>query len=99
MPRWWMPMRRRFDDVFAALETSYAENVTDEFVVPAVLGDYAGMADGDALLFANFRADRAREISLALLDQGFEGFRTRARMVKFTAAAGHDGIFRSAEAA
>ena len=46
----------------------------DEFVVPAVLGDYAGMADGDALLFANFRADRAREISLALLDQGFEGF-------------------------
>ena len=66
---------------------SYAENVTDEFVVPCVLGDYAGMQDGDALLFANFRADRAREISAALLDQGFEGFK-RARIVQFAAAAG-----------
>jgi 2,3-bisphosphoglycerate-independent phosphoglycerate mutase len=78
---------RRFDDVFAALEASYAEDVTDEFVVPAVLGDYAGMADGDAMLFANFRADRAREISLALLDKGFAGFE-RSRKVKFSAAAG-----------
>ena len=77
----------RHSDIFAALDASYAADVTDEFVVPAVLGDYAGMADGDALLFANFRADRAREISLALLDQGFAGF-ARARVVKFAAAAG-----------
>jgi 2,3-bisphosphoglycerate-independent phosphoglycerate mutase len=78
---------RRHGDVFAALEASYADDVTDEFVVPAVLGDYAGMADGDALLFANFRADRAREISLALLDPGFQGFE-RNRVVAFSAAAG-----------
>ncbi len=77
----------RRDDVFAALDASYAENVSDEFVIPAVLGDYAGMADGDALLFANFRADRAREISLALLDQGFQAF-PRSRAIKFSAAAG-----------
>ncbi len=73
-------------DVFAALETSYADGITDEFVIPAVLGDYAGMGDGDALLFANFRADRAREISLALLDPGFDGFE-RDRVVDFSAAA------------
>lgn len=77
----------RHTDIFAALDASYAENVTDEFVLPAVLGDYAGMTDGDALLFANFRADRAREISLALLDPGFEGFK-RDRVIKFGAAAG-----------
>jgi 2,3-bisphosphoglycerate-independent phosphoglycerate mutase len=77
----------RHADVFAALDASYAENVTDEFVIPAVLGDYAGMADGDALLFANFRADRAREICLSLLDGGFQGFH-RDRVVKFSAAAG-----------
>ena len=77
----------RHTDVFAALDVSYAENVTDEFVIPAVLGDYAGMGDGDAMLFANFRADRAREISLALLDPGFQGF-ARNRVVKFSAAAG-----------
>ncbi|HKB97016.1 MAG TPA: hypothetical protein VKB94_09205, partial [Rhizomicrobium sp.] len=47
---------RRFDDAFAALDESYAEGITDEFVVPAILGDYAGVEDGDALLFANFRA-------------------------------------------
>jgi 2,3-bisphosphoglycerate-independent phosphoglycerate mutase len=78
---------QRFDDVFAALDFSYGEKVTDEFVVPKVLGDYAGMADGDAMLFANFRADRAREISLALLDPAFSGF-ARSRTVKFAAAAG-----------
>src|SRR4051794_37097221 len=78
---------RRFGDAFAALDASYADNVTDEFVVPCVLGDYAGMEDGDAMLFANFRADRAREISAALLDKGFEGF-ARARLISFGAAAG-----------
>jgi 2,3-bisphosphoglycerate-independent phosphoglycerate mutase len=78
---------RRFDDAFAALDASYAEGVTDEFVVPAVLGDYAGMADGDSMLFANFRADRAREISLALLEKDFPNIQ-RARVVRFSAAAG-----------
>ena len=78
---------RRFDDAFAALDSSYADDVTDEFVVPCILGDYAGVEDGDALLFANFRADRAREISTALLDKGFDGF-NRARVVSFSAAAG-----------
>ncbi len=77
----------RFADAKDALAASYAENVTDEFVVPCVLGDYAGVTDGDALLFANFRADRAREISLALLDPAFTGF-ARARTVAFSAAAG-----------
>jgi 2,3-bisphosphoglycerate-independent phosphoglycerate mutase len=77
----------RHTDIFAALDSSYAENIGDEFVIPTVLGDYAGMGDGDALLFANFRADRAREISLALLDPGFQGFE-RSRVVKFSAAAG-----------
>ena len=78
---------RRFDDVFAALDASYAEDVTDEFVVPSVLGSYAGVEDGDVLLFANFRADRAREICTALLDKGFEGF-SRPRMAHFGSAAG-----------
>ncbi len=78
---------QRFADVFEALQASYDHDLGDEFVVPAVLGDYEGMSDGDALLFANFRADRAREISLALLDKGFAGF-SRDRMVGFCASAG-----------
>ena len=78
---------RRFEDCFAALDASYAANVTDEFLLPAVLGDYAGVSDGDVLLFANFRADRAREICTALLDPGFHDF-ARPRVAKFAAAAG-----------
>jgi 2,3-bisphosphoglycerate-independent phosphoglycerate mutase len=78
---------RRFDDALAAIDSSYKDDVTDEFVVPLVLGDYAGMRDGDALLFVNFRADRAREISTALLDKGFDGFK-RDRLIAFSAAAG-----------
>jgi 2,3-bisphosphoglycerate-independent phosphoglycerate mutase len=77
----------RHIDAFAALAASYDQNVTDEFLLPTVLGDYAGMSDGDGFLFANFRADRAREISLALLDRGFQNFE-RTRVVNFSAAAG-----------
>jgi 2,3-bisphosphoglycerate-independent phosphoglycerate mutase len=77
----------RFSDAYTAVEKSYQAGVTDEFVVPCAIGDYAGMSDNDALIFANFRADRAREISLALLDPGFSGF-TRDRVVHFSAAAG-----------
>jgi 2,3-bisphosphoglycerate-independent phosphoglycerate mutase len=74
-------------DADSAIERSYQNGITDEFVLPVVIGDYAGVSDGDALLFANFRADRAREISTALLDPGFEGF-ARTRVAKFSAAAG-----------
>jgi 2,3-bisphosphoglycerate-independent phosphoglycerate mutase len=74
-------------DAQTAVTDSYKAGVTDEFVKPSVVGEYAGMSDGDGFLFANFRADRAREISLALLDRNFEGFK-RARVVRFSAAAG-----------
>jgi 2,3-bisphosphoglycerate-independent phosphoglycerate mutase len=77
----------KFDTPELAITQSWEANVTDEFIVPCVIGDYAGASDGDALIFANFRADRAREISLALLDPGFAGFE-RARVVHFSAAAG-----------
>ena len=57
-----------------AVEASYKDGVTDEFVVPCIIGDYKGFEDGDAVLMANFRADRAREILYALADKEFDGF-------------------------
>ena len=77
----------RHRDPKTAIESSYASGVNDEFVVPCVIGDYAGAADGDALLFGNFRPDRAREISTALLDPDFSGF-ARTRRPSFCFAAG-----------
>ena len=70
-----------------AVDRSYARAQTDEFVKPTVLPGYRGMADGDGILMANFRADRARQILTALLDPAFDGFK-RKRTVTFAAAAG-----------
>ncbi|MBM3565301.1 MAG: 2,3-bisphosphoglycerate-independent phosphoglycerate mutase [Alphaproteobacteria bacterium] len=58
----------------AVVEAAYARGETDEFVQPAPVGDYRGIGDGDGLLMANFRADRAREILAALADPAFKAF-------------------------
>ena len=78
---------KRFDDAVEAIKVSYAEKVSDEFVVPAVIGDYQGFEDGDAVLMANFRADRAREILYALADKEFTGFE-RKKTVELSMAVG-----------
>jgi 2,3-bisphosphoglycerate-independent phosphoglycerate mutase len=62
----------------AALELAYARGENDEFVKPTVVREGFRIEDGDALVFMNFRADRAREISHAFVDKDFNGFaRTR----------------------
>ncbi|MCA9510832.1 MAG: 2,3-bisphosphoglycerate-independent phosphoglycerate mutase, partial [Myxococcales bacterium] len=53
-------------DAMAAVERAYARDETDEFVAPTCVDGGAAIADGDAVLFFNFRADRAREITNAL---------------------------------
>ncbi|NLC38021.1 MAG: 2,3-bisphosphoglycerate-independent phosphoglycerate mutase [Clostridia bacterium] len=63
----------------AAVEQSYEEKVTDEFVVPTVIVDAAGIPKatiqpGDGVVFFNFRADRAREITRAFIEEDFDGF-------------------------
>ena len=76
-----------FADAASVIDDAYGRGVTDEFIVPARVGAYAGMADGDSLLCFNFRADRVREILDALVDPAFDGF-ARPRAVRFAAAAG-----------
>jgi 2,3-bisphosphoglycerate-independent phosphoglycerate mutase len=59
----------------AAVDASYAVGKDDEFVEPVVIEGYTGVDVGkDAALFFNFRADRAREITAALTQAGFDGF-------------------------
>lgn len=76
-----------FADAASALDDAYGRGITDEFVVPAAIGSYKGMRDGDALLCFNFRADRVRELLGALLDPAFTGF-ARPRTIRFSAALG-----------
>jgi 2,3-bisphosphoglycerate-independent phosphoglycerate mutase len=70
---------RQFPDAHAAIAAAYAEGVTDEFIMPAVLGAYGGMRDGDGLLSFNFRSDRIREILGAVLQPDFTGFARPSR--------------------
>jgi len=74
-------------DPLAGIQAAYDKGETDEFIKPVVVGGYGGMTDGDGVLMANFRADRAREILSSLLDPDFDGF-ARRRVVSFAGAAG-----------
>lgn len=65
----------KFDDAGELIEKSYAEGVTDEFIVPAVSNGYrAGVKNGDSVIFYNFRPDRAREITKAFISKQCDGF-------------------------
>ncbi len=61
-----------------ALEAAYSRDENDEFVAPTAIVDADGnsvsLNDGDALIFMNFRADRARQISRSFTDPSFDGF-------------------------
>lgn len=58
----------------SALEAAYRREQNDEFVQPTVIGEFDGVHDGDAVLFVNFRADRARQLTRAFLEPAFPGF-------------------------
>jgi 2,3-bisphosphoglycerate-independent phosphoglycerate mutase len=57
-----------------AIGSSYEREETDEFVKPTVIGDYDGVVEGDVAIFINFRPDRARQLTRALAEPGFEEF-------------------------
>jgi 2,3-bisphosphoglycerate-independent phosphoglycerate mutase len=62
-----------------AVAAAYEAGKTDEFIPPAVIGDYAGARDGDGFFCLNFRADRAREILRAVAQPSFTHFDVRDR--------------------
>ncbi|MGN6380424.1 MAG: 2,3-bisphosphoglycerate-independent phosphoglycerate mutase [Gaiellales bacterium] len=66
----------RADDAAAAVRASYEHGVTDEFVEPVVIGDPAAgrIRSGDSVIFFNFRPDRAREMTRALIEPDFAEF-------------------------
>ena len=64
-------------DPVSAVKKSYEEGVTDEFIVPTVCAENAGIRADDSVIFFNFRPDRAREITRTLVDPGFSSFERR----------------------
>ena len=80
-----------------AIDASYAAGVTDEFVEPVAIqagGATALVRDGDAVIFYNFRADRARQITRAFMDDDFQGFERNPRpRVHYTCMSRYDESF------
>ncbi len=68
------------DDPVKAIEESYANGVTDEFVIPIVADKNGTVKENDSLIFFNFRPDRAREITRTFVDPDFKGFERRNGM-------------------
>jgi 2,3-bisphosphoglycerate-independent phosphoglycerate mutase len=71
-------------DPIAYIESQYAADVTDEFVAPVSVlheGKRIRIEDGDSIIFFNFRPDRGRELSHALIDADFDGF-SRSRVLR-----------------
>ncbi len=64
-----------FDSSASAIEAAYQQGQTDEFVEPCIIGEPVPICDGDGIIFFNFRADRAREISRAFTTADFDGFK------------------------
>lgn len=62
------------DSAVAGLKASYEAGKNDEFVPPTVIGDSVSVEDGDAIIFMNFRADRARQLTQVFVDKSFDGF-------------------------
>ncbi len=75
----------RYASAAEAITASYDEKVSDEFVIPCVIGDYRGMQDGDGVMMANYRTDRAREITRMMLQPDFD-MAPRSRVIQFADA-------------
>ncbi len=64
----------RYPTALDALDAAYARDENDEFVVPTIVGEPRPIRDGDAVIFFNFRPDRARQMTMALSDPAFAEF-------------------------
>ena len=86
------------EEPLKAIQDYYAQNVTDEFMLPVVLGERENgrlsgrIKDGDGVIFFNFRADRGREMSFALTDPNFKEFPTCVKVRLTTMCWYHDNL-------
>lgn len=77
-------------DPVHAMQASYDKGVTDEFVLPVVVTEGGNVRPGDSVIFANFRPDRAREITRAIVDPAFDGFPTETLGTHFVCMTQYD---------
>ena len=94
----------KYTSATVAIEESYQKEVFDEFVKPTVITNKAGepiatIKSGDSVIFFNFRPDRAREITRALVDKEFDGFDTEKLDLYFVCMTPYDETMPNVEVA
>ena len=84
-----------------AIEASYADDKTDEFVLPCVTCEGGRVQDGDTVIFMNFRPDRARQMTRIFCDDAFTGFERRGgrKQVNYVCMAEYDATMPNCEVA
>ena len=84
-----------------AIEASYADDKTDEFVLPCVTCEGGRVQDGDTVIFMNFRPDRARQMTRIFCDDAFIGFERRGgrKQVHYVCMAEYDATMPNCEVA
>jgi len=80
-------------DAQAYVAKSYEKKIYDEFLEAVALNGYEGMQEGDAVVMANFRSDRAREITMALGNKEFDGFERKYLPLNITTLTKYDASF------
>ena len=86
-------------DPVHAVRESYAGGVTDEFVEPVVCDAEGSISDNDSVIFFNFRPDRARELTRALVDPEFSGFTRQLFPLTFVCTTEYDASMPNVEVA
>ncbi len=93
----------KFTSVSAAIENSYQKEIFDEFVVPTVIcnneGPIATISENDSVIFFNFRPDRARQITRAIVDENFDGFERKYFKTYFVTFTNYDSTIPNVEVA
>jgi 2,3-bisphosphoglycerate-independent phosphoglycerate mutase len=74
-----------FEDPVKCFEECYSKNETDEFIVPRKAKWYDGMGKNDSLIFFNFRTDRTRQLTMAMIEERFEGWDRKPLDIYFAA--------------
>lgn len=77
-------------DPVEAIKNSYANGVTDEFIVPTVIDENGMIGEGDSVVMINFRPDRARQITRAFVDPEFNGFEREYFKTNYVCMAQYD---------
>ncbi|BFP39809.1 2,3-bisphosphoglycerate-independent phosphoglycerate mutase [Flavobacteriaceae bacterium GF1] len=84
----------QFNDVATAMQNSYDNGVTDEFVEPIVLDGDAKIEQGDVVVFFNFRTDRGRELTMALNQQDFPEQEMKKLDLYYVTMTNYDDTFK-----